>query len=701
VFRMERMNFLPRISLHALVLCGLLTVILTGEIPWPIWLLALVAHPLSIVITPKKEGYFFNLIVILSFCYSLFLYFLLNTPFLIAFTQLLILVQTVKLFHIDKAKDHFQLAGLSLLTLLAAAGLTSQFYYLFLFFPFLVLSIWVLFQLHLQSNLERYPQLSKSRRPITTISFSAFPWISAVALCSFVITILIFFILPRLSLSVTGQKRWRNSYTGFSEIVDLRHSAPLQLNDRVVMRVELPQFSQPPSFPLYWRGMTFSLWNGHAWSKGSPYKKIGKKGLRKWLFLHPGRTKRDGIYQRIMIEPMNTDVLFCLHPSLEIRGHFSYLNIDEGGGIHLPSPPLGRYHYEVYSALKRGDKGDPEVSGKKDDLFLQLPEGSEYIVSLAHDIAKGEKTHLQKIHRVNSYLQKNYKYSLNPKRNDTFSPLEDFLLHSREGYCEHFATAAALLLRGLGIPTRLVCGFVQGEWNSLGKYYMVRQRDAHAWMEAYLPGSGWLSFDPTPAGNWNTPPLFIVTLNKYLDFLRLKWHRYIIQYSRDDQIRILFAFYKEVRTLNFFQETFFLQSTRDKKPFSQPSYLLVIGVASLLVILLVFRVFKKRRKVKGSTLISKSLPETSFYLKVLKALSKKKIPKRTSETPAEYAQRVGKQWNILYPMLERITNLYYKVRFGEIPLTNQEKEEISGIIASIQERLRHLSPSRERVLGET
>jgi len=681
----KRIELLLRICLHALVLCGLIAVILTGEIPWPIWSIALGVHPLSIIIRPKKGGHLFNLIVISSFSYSIFLYFFLNTPFLIAFTQLVILIQALKLFRLEKAKDYFQLAGLSLLMLLAAAGLTSHLYYLFFLFLFLLLGIWFLFLLHLKSDLERYPKTSFSPSYLTT--FPLLLGIAAVAFCSFLITLVLFFSLPRLSLSMSTREKWKGVSSGFSEIVDLGNVGPVRLNDRVVMRVELPQFKDRPPFSPYWRGTTFCRWDGQAWRKEAIYKKIPRSGWRKGVIIHRCEGEKGAVYQRIMIEPMGTDLLFCLHPAIEIRGDFSYLKVDEGGGVHLPSTPHGRYQYEVYSTLATQKAEHQGLRGEEKEVYLQLPKDNEYILKLAKDIIGEEKSPQKKVYRVISYLQNSCKYSLNPKRDEAFSPLEDFLLHSREGYCEHFATAAALLLRGAGIPTRLVCGFVQGEWNPLGKYFMVRQRDAHVWIEAYLPGSGWSSFDPTPASEQGRSPPILASLYRYLDFLRLKWNRYIIQYSHDDQLSILFALRRGMTNLRLFDNFLFLQKARGKKRATPSSRLLLGGLAAVGTIILIYWGFKKRKKtIISGNLCRKPPPEISFYLKALKFLRRKKIRKQENETPGEFAQRVKGGWNALYPSLEKITLLYYRIRFGQIPLTLSEKEEIKKIIRELKRK---------------
>ncbi len=374
-------------------------------------------------------------------------------------------------------------------------------------------------------------------------------------------------------------------------------------------------------------------------------------------------------------------------------GGFSCLNVDEGGGLHLPSPLHRRYQYEVYSSLKPYEGKHHGLQRRYSTLYLQLPEGNEYIVKLAQEIVKGERSPLKKVHRMISFLRNNCKYSLNPKRDHTLPPLEDFLLHSREGYCEHFASAAALLLRGVGMPTRLVCGFVQGEWNPLGGYFMVRQRDAHAWIEAYLPGSGWLPFDPTPTGEGEGPIFLLTTFYRYFDFLKLKWSRYIIQYTHDDQLRILFALRRGVMGLRLFPDLLSLEKVKARGKNPQLPYILLAGTASLFAILLIFWGFKKTKKRAAINLVGKPPPEISFYLKILKVLSKKRIIKQASETPAEFARRVGQQGGDLYPTIARITNLYYRVRFGQIPLTHQEKEEMGKIIRDLKEKVSAPSPS--------
>ena len=97
-----------------------------------------------------------------------------------------------------------------------------------------------------------------------------------------------------------------------------------------------------------------------------------------------------------------------------------------------------------------------------------------------------------------SYLRRNFRYTLKLTGTPGRDPLAHFLFETRAGHCEYFASAMAVMLRAIGIPSREVNGFLPGEYNDLGGDYIVRASDAHSWVEAYFPGSGWITFDPTP-----------------------------------------------------------------------------------------------------------------------------------------------------------------------------------------------------------
>ena len=110
-------------------------------------------------------------------------------------------------------------------------------------------------------------------------------------------------------------------------------------------------------------------------------------------------------------------------------------------------------------------------------------------------------------------------------------PLADFLFTRRRGYCEYFASSMAVMLRSIGIPARLATGFQSGIYNTLTGFWVVRASDAHAWVEAWMPGRGWTTFDPTPADpNAHTFGL-MSKLDLYLDAAGAFWQEWVVGYD--------------------------------------------------------------------------------------------------------------------------------------------------------------------------
>src|SRR4030095_3683399 len=139
--------------------------------------------------------------------------------------------------------------------------------------------------------------------------------------------------------------------------------------------------------------------------------------------------------------------------------------------------------------------------------------------------------------RVEKYLQTNYIYTLDQAQLDSPQPLAAFLLQTRRGHCEYFASSMVVLLRALNVPARIVNGFQAGEYNEIGENYVIRGRDAHSWVEVWIQGTGWITFDPTPA---SAEPLLrshlSIVLGNYLDAFELFWAEWVVGY--DDVIQV-------------------------------------------------------------------------------------------------------------------------------------------------------------------
>ena len=134
-------------------------------------------------------------------------------------------------------------------------------------------------------------------------------------------------------------------------------------------------------------------------------------------------------------------------------------------------------------------------------VYLQLPRLDPRVKRLADEITAGSQNEYDKAANIQRHLMSHYAYTLDLSGTHGEDPLADFLFVRRAGHCEYFASAMTVLLRAEGIPARYVTGFSPGEYNDVGGDYIIRESDAHAWVEVYFPGYGWITFDPTPPGD--------------------------------------------------------------------------------------------------------------------------------------------------------------------------------------------------------
>ncbi|MEK6620089.1 MAG: transglutaminase domain-containing protein, partial [Chloroflexota bacterium] len=162
--------------------------------------------------------------------------------------------------------------------------------------------------------------------------------------------------------------------------------------------------------------------------------------------------------------------------------------------------------YTVISSVSIADKGSlrrasTNYSEAMRQRFLQVPSSlPERVRVLARQITAGRDNAYDKAEAIESFLRTNYRYAATvrapPPGRD---PVDFFLFDLKEDFCEYFASAMIVMLREVGVPARLVEGFTTGTFDpTIGKY-VVRETNAHAWVEVYFPGYGWIEFEPTPS----------------------------------------------------------------------------------------------------------------------------------------------------------------------------------------------------------
>jgi protein-glutamine gamma-glutamyltransferase len=302
------------------------------------------------------------------------------------------------------------------------------------------------------------------------------------------IIILLFLLFPRFSTGFRFQvDQGRDSAAGFSGQLSAGSVSSLAHSSAVAFRVEFPDGKIPPPSALYWRGAVMSQGDGFEWR--APPAPAALHRTNRPREASPGRT---AIRQSITLEPHNERWMFALDwptaaPLGSILAPGYYLS--SGRPIRTPC----RYDVVSYPDIREKRLYDRERT-----QLLQVPLSIGPKTRALVESWKSQNADPRAIaHRAIEFFRtQRFRYSLSPgeyKKND----LDEFLFQRRLGFCEHYAAAFATLMRLAGIPARVVTGYLGGEYNEIGNFFLVRQADAHAWCEVWLPESGWTRIDPT------------------------------------------------------------------------------------------------------------------------------------------------------------------------------------------------------------
>jgi transglutaminase-like putative cysteine protease len=300
--------------------------------------------------------------------------------------------------------------------------------------------------------------------------------------------VLLFLLFPRIN---AGFRLWIGdphlARTGFSDRLSPGGIAALANSTNIAFRAEFPDRRTGPPGPMYWRGLVMWHCEGMEWR--APYSPTS---ISDSSHGYPASDK--AIRQRITIAPHGARWMFALDRPVGIP---SGTMLARGNYLYSVQPIRKGRRYEVLSSTEPVGK---ELNAYERREALQLPASispavRELAASLAaHDSKPGAI--------VSSALQffrtQGFRYSLSPGEYNN-NDLEEFLFHRRTGFCGHYAASFATLMRLAGTPARVVVGYLGGEYNDLGGFFLVRQADTHAWCEVWIPEKGWTRIDPTAA----------------------------------------------------------------------------------------------------------------------------------------------------------------------------------------------------------
>lgn len=459
----------------------------------------------------------------------------------------------------------------------------------------------------------------------------------------------LFVLFPRIQGNLWRFSKPTAGITGFSDRMSPGDVASLVVSREVAFRVEF-EGVMPPKAQLYWRGIVFRDFDGRTWRQGPPPAKSQLLATD------------DPIAYSITLEPHQQRWLFALDLPVDTgtalirRGDFTVVS---------PRPVRERIRYRLTSAVGYRTT-DPPLENSPDRAIDRWT--NPLAADLGRQWASSGRTPEQIVETALRFFETSgFVYSLNAPALGS-APVDRFLFETRSGYCEHYASAFAYLMRSAGLACRVVGGYLGGERNPFGNYLILRQSDAHAWAEVLLPGNGWVRIDPTsvvaparisqgaaqalpPAevtarmGLWDYGPLTGLVRGVQLgwDAANNRYHRWVTGYSFQRQKSLLARL--GIDTGGRFGPL--------------AAALLAAGLASALG----YALYRKPPTFR----IRPRDPVPAAYRSFCTRLARAGVPRPPSRGPTDHAEAVIRSRPDLAPAVRHITDLYVRLRYAPNP----------------------------------
>ncbi|HLG19275.1 MAG TPA: DUF3488 and transglutaminase-like domain-containing protein [Bdellovibrionota bacterium] len=684
-----------RLASSLLVLCGFYAVLIAGAyiVPCVVGMGITVAYGLSgekLTSLLRIPRWVWNIAALILFAYLFYDTFYGEQDLVGNGIKFVVYLQIVKLLSPKTNRDQMQIYLLSFLHLLSSTVLSSDVTFAFPFLLYIVLATWTLAMFHLKTQQEAAAasehresairSLLRSKDVITPKFLTAS---SLLALTLIAFTMLVFFLFPRLSMGqflrrVTTQQR----ISGFSENVELGTIGNIKASDTISMRVEFSEAYQGKidTEYLYWRGTALDAFDGRRWSQSmtmrSPVRiDTDSAVLNAHRATYPGG---ETFQYRVFLEALSTPLIFGADRLFRVTWDKSIVERFFRGSLALEEDPYLGFHFlttnnfasdltytaesvvgEVDPATLRGES--KEVPPFIESTYLQLPKLDPEVKKLIESIPLPPTSLYDQALALRQYIEKNYRYTLDVQDSGTEDPLRFFFIERKRGHCEYFSTALAIALRVRGIPSRQTIGFRGGELNPYGRYLAVRQRDAHSWVEVFFPESGWIRFDPSPLDlNFRTRASYFRKFYQFMDYLRLRWNKYIIEFDLQAQAGIAERIGRQAgRWIGAFKggkETAAADEPEDirekiRRNQGRRLAIAVLGMGGILAVgTWIFR--RRQRSVR-----------TGKFGELIRLLASHGHLKSPVQTAEEFARDIEKERGSLLP-LEELVRLYNEQRFG-------------------------------------
>lgn len=496
-------------------------------------------------------------------------------------------------------------------------------FYLYQFFP-------VAFQLHYRKE---------SYRVLRRIIFYSLP-----------AAIILFLVFPQFKFDGGRQRNFGLFSTigasGFS--AELRPGAISELvnNENIAFRAEFEDFAATQD-KLYWRGQVLDRQQGLTWRRSNPLNRASEKLDQETVVYQPK--------YKVVLEPHLKEQIFTLYETTAVESPERLLLSEKNDTYALYSSLTERLVYQGSVLFNQKQK----LAGERSEyvfLHRRSAKVEELLKSLLPINGVGASAE-DKVNLLAKYFsEQGFAYRLSGEELAVNS-IEDFLFKTKVGFCEHYASAAALLLRYMNVPSRVVVGYQGGEFNKAGNFWTVKQLDAHAWVEYLNAKDEWVLFDPvkfiapdrisigatTFINSSGRGQLlkklgqqfeFVDQLANFLEVSNYRWTLFFVEYSSANLKQQIISFY---------------EANEDVQ--------IVSRLILLLICIYIFYYFTKKFIIRDHSLSER-------YYSELHRFFSKKLPQQKNESFADWQYRLMQKYPESMPVIIEIFNLYLKNRYG-------------------------------------
>ncbi|WP_290739519.1 DUF3488 and transglutaminase-like domain-containing protein [Haliea sp.] len=501
---------------------------------------------------------------------------------------------------------------------------------------------------------------------------------------AFPLMLVLFFLFPRIGPLWTVPVKSHAAKTGVSDFMRPGDISELSQSDDVAFRVQF-EGDIPPKSELYWRGLVFSVLEEGAW-RSLRYNEL--PGLE----LRPPAVEPEGepLAYTVLMLPTQQNWLYSLRYAQPAqRGILSTADYR----LYSPVEIEEQLQYRVRSWP--GTPLDPELSDWRRETELALPvQDNPATRALAQRLRDGAADSAAFVDAVLQYFRDEpFVYTLQPPLLTAENSMDQFLLQTRRGFCEHYAYAFVVMMRAAGVPARVVAGYQGGEINPVNRTVIVHQFDAHAWAEVWLEGRGWVRIDPTAAvspdrielgleeavaaeGSFlaNSPlsPLryrgvnWVNMLRLRYDALTYRWQSWVTGFDGEAQYRLLQDLFGSIRA---------------------PVFAGAILLSGVVVLVPVGWLLLQRRRPRPLP------PEQRLFLEFCEQMRRRGMTRATGEAPGSFGRRVAREAPQLAGWAMQFIDAFEQLEYGGAP---RDAAAYRQHLAGLRQQLRRVPGHRHQ-----